>query len=279
MHSFRKTVQQALTSPTAATLAKHAPFALLTLFSGGMLGAVAATPALATAGAGMLAAGVATNIVSSLLYDIFKPGTSEDERSAAIQRGLEAGDSQVQALVAGVVLDAAPILAEDAYLAPTVVPALLNGMKQAGTVLSELASRLEPALQNPATDWNAFRTEQEQRIRSVALSIEASDTAQVRDNVQRTTGVSGDVTMSIKASGNSVVERNIQEAHGGNAPQSASGDGAGTSDQRTKLLGILLARLAVREEQVAIYGIDAPPHMRTERDDLRAEVERLQKLV
>lgn len=55
----------------------------------------------------------------------------------------------------------------------------------------------------------------------------------------------------------------------------ASGDTSADTQQLQALLAATVARLGVRELQLAQYGIDAPPHVVTELESLRAEAARL----
>lgn len=247
-------------SEVAQALARFSPLGLVALVSGGALDAASADLPLATR---------ATHPILAL---------SGNDRAAAIQRGLEAHDPQVQALVAELLVAFAPQLAATLATRPTQLAALRDGMQRGGGQLADLAPRLAAALANPHADWAALQRQQTRRSAAVEMAIEASDGSVVRGNTQRAERSAGPVSLRIVASGRSTVEHNTQVAAPGGAaaaPRPAPPGAPAPQEHLRKLLAITEARRRIRELQRAQYGIDVPPHIQIELDDLLQEEVRL----
>jgi len=287
MSSFRDTMTTLLRSEGTQALARHAPLALVATVSGGIIGAAIGARALAAAGLGMVLTSLATNMtnmVSSLLYEVIDPDVDDDTRSTAIQRGLEAGDPHVTALVLDALTALGPQLAESlaAVQRPALLPALSAGMQQAGGPLTTLAPQISAALADSQADWGPLQQRVASSITSLDMRVRTKDGARVSGQKQRAENAAGRISMSIEASGTSVIENGEQTVIGAAQPSGAASGSATTGAalpndpaQLRALLAATIARLNVRELQRAQYGIDAPPHVVTELADLRAEVTRL----
>lgn len=275
------TVHERLTallhSEQARTLAQFAPLGLLAVVSGSIMGVAVGAPAVATAGLGLVLTSLATNLVSSMLYDAVRPDADDDARGAAIQRGLAADDPQVQALVADLLLALGPQLAQ--ALPPAYRPALTQGMQQAGGRLAAIAPAISAALADPQADWAALQQRLAPRITGVEQVARARDNARLIDNRQEAVHSTGPISQVLDGSGASLIQGTTQIVTGAGHLQAQTGGRGdvpgGDLQHQREVLAATIARLKVRELQRAQYGIEAPPHVVTELDDLRAEVARL----
>lgn len=283
MASLREKLAELLRSERAQTLAEEAPIALLALVSGSLIGVAIGAPAFAAAGLGMVLTSLATNVASTFLYEAVRPDTDDEKRRKAIRDGLQAEDPYLAALVADTLAAFGPQLASALADArqPTMLPALTVGMQESGGVLAELAPQLSVALADPQADWAALQQQMTGMITSLDMSVEASGDARITGQKQRAENVAGRTVMIVKASDRAVIENGEQTVIGAGGalkrtptahqPASTPGD----PQHVHKLLATSIARLQVRELQKAQGGIDAPPHVTLEIEDLRVEVARL----
>lgn len=278
--TLRNRLTALVAAPQTQTLVRFAPLALVSTIAGASIGAALAAPAFAAAGLGAVLVGLGTNLVSSMIYDIVKPGSDDETRALVIQQGLEQHDPQVVALVADTLAVAGPELAGALPAERTaLVAALERGMREGGGALEAIAQQLGTALRNPQADWNAVQRSLSTTIASISMSMETSDEAQMKNNVQNSAATGGPVTMDMKAGGKSVMEGN-QQIVGVSPAQPAHQGQVAPRDikHQRELLAATIARLQIRELQAAHYGIDAPPHILAERDELRTRVEQMRRL-
>ena len=280
MADLRAKLAELLHSERAQTLAEDAPIALLALVSSSVIGVAIGAPTFAAAGLGMVLTSLATNIASTFIYEVMRPGSDDEQRRKAIRDGLQAKDPQVTALVADTLAALGPQLAgalSDARQ-PRLLPALTDGMQRSGGVLAEVAPQLSAALADPHADWAALQGQVAQRISSVEMSMETTDDARMSNQEQRVENAEGPVKLVMKADGKSVQGGNRQTvigATGASKRTPTAHQPAPTPNDPQhlhKLLAANIARLQVRELQRAQYGIDVPPYVKLEIDDLRAEV-------
>ena len=280
MADLREKLAELLRGERAQTLAEDAPIALLALVSSSLIGVAVGAPAFAAAGLGMVLTSLATNVASTFLYEAVRPDTDEKQRRDAIRDGLQAEDPHLAALVADTLAAFGPQLASALADArqPTMLPALTDGMQKSGGVLAEVAPQLSAALARPDADWAALQQQMNGMITSLNMSVEASGKARITGQKLRAENVAGRVVMSVKASDEAVIENGEQTVIGAggasNRVPTAHQPAPTPNDPQHlhKLLAANIARLQVRELQRAQYGIDVPPHVKTEIDDLRAEV-------
>ena len=287
MAEIRAQLATLFRSDKAKLLAQYSPIGLVAVVSGAIIGGAVGVPAFATAGLGLVLTSFATSVASTLLYDAVRPDADDDARTSALQKGLEDNDPRITALVADTLAALGPQLAgalSDARQ-PRLLPALTEGMQRSGGVLAEVAPQLGAALADPQTDWAALQQQITGLITSLDMSMEASGKARITGQKQRAENVTGRVVISVKASDEAVIkngEQTVIGATGASKGTPTAHQPAPTPDDPQhlhKLLAANIARLQVRELQRAQYGIDVPPHVKTEIDDLRAEIERLRTQV
>lgn len=280
MATLRERLTDFMRSEKAQALAQYAPLGLLAAVSGSIIGAAVGAPAFAASGLGMALTGLATNLASATLYDAIRPDVDDDARGKAIQAALAARDPHVTALVADALAALGPQLALALAQRPSLLPALGDGMRQAGGVLAAVEPELRAALADPQADWGALQQQVARHITSVEVAAETSDEARMINQEQRVENAAGPVKLCARAGGRSVMEGGKQIVTGmagapaSGAPPRDRPPAAPGDDPRhlRTLLAATIARLEVRELQRAQYGIDAPPHVVTELEDLRAQV-------
>ncbi|MEI8166711.1 MAG: hypothetical protein WCG26_10030, partial [Chloroflexales bacterium] len=158
MSTLLQRLTEYLAAPSTMDLAEAVPLGVLAGASAATIAAVIGMPAFTTSGLGVILGGLAVNFTSALIDNILN-ATSDRERRKLIQQGLQAGDPQVQTLVAGAMVYAGPDVAGALPLADRtdLVTALEQGMRDAGGPLAAIAPRYAAALRAPNADWAALQ--------------------------------------------------------------------------------------------------------------------------
>ena len=216
MADLREKLAAILRSERAQTLAEDAPIALLALVSSSLIGVVIDAPAFAAAGSGLVLTSLATNIASTFIYDVMRPGNDDEQRRKAIRKELEAKDPQASGLVADTLAALDPQLAgalADARQ-PTLLPALTKGIQRSGGVLAKVAPQLGAALANPHADWTPLQQQVVERVTTVEMSMETADDTRIANHEQRVENAVGPAKLVVEATGKSVQEGNRQTVIG-----------------------------------------------------------------
>jgi hypothetical protein len=218
-----------------------------------------------------------------MVYDIIKPGEDDAARTQAIQRGINAGDAQVIALAAESIVAAGPNIAQALPAAnrAMLITAIGTGLAECGGALAAIAPQFSAALRDPSTNWAAVQQALNATIASVTQTMEANDHSHISNSTQQSTATGGSVNQTMRATKGSTITGSSQIVTGSGTPAAGQSTmvSPGDLNHQRELLAATIARLQIRELQATQYGIDVPPHIVTEREQLQAKVIQLQKIV
>ncbi len=189
-----------LASQHIRTLASLAPLGVVASGAGLVIGAAVASPALAAAGLGGILTSFATNVMSSVVYDIVKPDLDEGERERKIAQGLKDHDAGVIRLVAEALTAAGPDLAQalpDATRAE-LIAALEQGMREAGGPLDAIAAPYTAALGQPQTDWAVLQGELRRTIADTRMLMKVGHEGEIREAEMRAEQERGTLDMTME---------------------------------------------------------------------------------
>jgi hypothetical protein len=176
---------------------KWAPASLLAATTGIILGTVAANPALAQTGVGLVLSGVAINLASGLLQPILD-ATDDDQRAELIEAQLN--QPETARLSAAALLEAAPVLAEvlPASSSAGLITNLEQAMLDAGGALAKIAPGYAAALRNPPASWARLQQQLIQVAATSLIDIEVGDDNRIENLRIDHTQQPGDATIKIK---------------------------------------------------------------------------------
>ena len=198
MSTLLQRLTEYLAAPSTMDLAEAIPLGVLAGASAATIAAVIGMPAFTTSGLGVILGGLAVNVTSALIDNILN-ATSDRERRKLIQQGLQAGDPQVQTLVAGAMVYAGPDVAGALPLADRtdLVAALEQGMREAGGPLAAIAPRYAAALCAPNADWAALQGTLGRELATLTQEAVAEET--ISDFHQKAHTVEGTVRQGQQA--------------------------------------------------------------------------------
>lgn len=273
-------LKQFIDAPATRTAAAGAPLLLAAGAASAIIGAAVSTPGWAAAGLGMVLTSIATNIASSLAYDLLTPELPADERERLIARGLRQRDPAVIRMVAEALVAAGPALAEalPATLRAELAAALGEGMAEPGGALAAIAPQYAAGLGSASTDWAALGGELRATLARVSLSMEASSGGVISGSPQSAPHAGGDVKLSMRAVGpGSRIENSPQTLSGDANSSSPSPTPLGTRAHQERLLATYTQRLQLLEERAAREGLHTPPEIVIEIEVLRADIAALER--
>jgi hypothetical protein len=178
MADVQNRITNFLQNPFTRQVAKGAPFLLVSGLAGVTLGSLLASPG----GVAIVLGGLAINVTSDIIKQLTDPTrddfiADDDQRSDVLRQELERGNTDVQALTAGLLVHEGATVADalpDASQSE-IVSALDTGMKQAGGPLAAIAPRYVEALRDPATDWEHLRAELKTTVSTSTQSRKATN--------------------------------------------------------------------------------------------------------
>jgi hypothetical protein len=189
------------TMPWVRSAAHATPLWLVAAASGAVIGADLAGSATLVKSLVALGAGLGTNLLASMVYDLVKPDLDDDTRAAQIQQALEARDPASGALIAAALLDAGPDLAQalpPAGRAP-LIAALEAGMQETAGPLAQIAPRYAAGLRDEQTDWAALQAALRPVVEQTVMRMEVGHKGQIRDAAMEVDRVGGTVEMEMTA--------------------------------------------------------------------------------
>ncbi len=221
MTSLHTRLRDYLAGPGTAQLAQVAPLSFVAGCTGAIIAALVGMPGFAASGLGIVLGGLAINFSSSLIDRILL-ADSDRQRSQVIEQGVRDGDRDVQALVAGALIQAGAEMSQAIPAADrdALIGDLHTGMQQAGGSVATIAPRYTAALRDPQTDWAALQAALRETITHVHQTMEASEEGVISGSRQEASQASGPVEQVMRATKKGRIE---------NSQQIASGPGATTS--------------------------------------------------
>ena len=280
MADLATSLKQFIDAPATRTAAAGAPLLLAAGAASAIIGAAVSTPGWAAAGLGMVLTSLATNITSSLAYDLLTPELPADERERLVARGLRQRDPAVIRMVAEALVAAGPALADalPAGLRAELAAALGEGMAEPGGALAAIALQYAAGLGSASTDWAALGGELRATLARVSLSMEASSGGVISGSPQSAPHAGGEINLSMRAVGpGSRIENSPQTVTGGANSSSPSPTPLGTRAHTEQLLAISRQRLQLLEERAAREGLHTPPEVVIEIEMLRADIAALER--